>query len=138
MKARRRLAGWGAASAVREHTFSSGHRVLDYDLMSNSLPTPTDQRVAAFADVRRIVAEHRGAKLFDEEAEALLDAASDMMLAADSVQARDAQEMFDGQMAQLEANRWAEMIGTEAQPGTARKLRRAFAGCAPEAVALPV
>lgn len=104
--------------------------------MSNSAPTRTDERVAAFGEVRRIVAEHRGGKLFDEEADVLLDAASDMMLAADGQEVRDAQETFDAQMERLEATRWAEMVGTDAQPGTATKLRRAFARCAPEPLAL--
>jgi adenosylmethionine-8-amino-7-oxononanoate aminotransferase len=101
--------------------------------MSNS-PTSThsDHRVVAFGEVRRIVSEHRGAKLFDDEAETLLDAASDMMLAADGAEVQEAQQMFDAQMVRLEASRWAEMIGTEAQPGTATKLRRAFAACAPQ------
>ncbi len=104
--------------------------------MSNSPSTQTNQRVVAFSEVRRIVAEHRGAKLFDDEAETLLDAASDMMLAEDRHQVQEAQETFDAQMDRLEAGRWAEMVGTDAHPGTARKLRRAFAGCAPESFAL--
>jgi hypothetical protein len=104
--------------------------------MSNSPITQINQRVVAFSEVRRIVAEQRGAKLFDEEAETLLDAASDMMLAQDRGQVQAAQETFDAQMGRLEAGRWAEMVGTDAQPGTATKLRRAFAGCTPEPVAL--
>lgn len=104
--------------------------------MSDSLTTPTDQRIVSFGEVRRIVSEQRGAKLFDEEAEVILDAASDLMLAADSREVQDARERFDAQMEQLEANRWAEMVGTADQPGTARKLRRAFAGCAPQPLAL--
>ena len=103
--------------------------------MSNS-PTEINQRVVAFGEVRRIVSEHRGAKLFDEEADALMEAASDMMLATDNRQVLDAQQTFDAQMDRLEASRWAEMIGTEAQPGTAVKLRRAFARCAPAPFAL--
>jgi adenosylmethionine-8-amino-7-oxononanoate aminotransferase len=100
--------------------------------MSNSPSTETNQRVVAFSELRRIIAEHRGGKLFDDEAETLLDAASDMMLAEDGHQVQDAQEAFDAQMDRLEAGRWAEMIGSDAHPGTATKLRRAFAGCAPE------
>lgn len=104
--------------------------------MSDSQITPTDPRVAAFSEVRRIVSEQRGGKLFDEEAEVLLEAASDMMLAADGQEAHAAQAAFDAQMDRLEASRWSEMVGTEAQPGTARRLRRAFAGCAPDALPL--
>ena len=104
--------------------------------MSNHPRAHTDQRVAAFGEVRRIVAEHRGGKLFDDEADVLLGAASDMMLAASGEQVQEAQEMFDAQMDRLEAGRWAEMVGTAAQPGTATRLRRAFAGCAPEAFPL--
>jgi adenosylmethionine-8-amino-7-oxononanoate aminotransferase len=104
--------------------------------MSNTPRIQTNQRVIAFSEVRRIVAEQRGAKLFDEEAETLLDAASDMMLAGDRHQVQEAQESFDEQMDRLEADRWAEMVGTAAQPGTATKLRRAFAECAPEPRAL--
>lgn len=96
----------------------------------------TDQRVVAFSEVRRIVAEQRGSKLFDEEAETLLDAASDMILAADSGEVREAQETFDAQMDRLEGDRWSEMVGTDAHPGTAIKLRRAFAGCAPQPLPL--
>ena len=112
------------------------NRDLDSKAMSNSPITQINQRVAAFSEVRRIVAEHRGGKLFDEEAEALLDAASDMMLAQDRSQVQQAQETFDAQMDRLEAGRWAEMVGTDAHPGTAIKLRRAFARCAPESVPL--
>jgi hypothetical protein len=104
--------------------------------MSNSPITQINQRVAAFSEVRRIVAEHRGGKLFDDEAETLLDAASDMMLAQDRRQVREAQHTFDAQMDRLETGRWAEMVGTDAHPGTATKLRLAFAGCAPELVPL--
>lgn len=96
----------------------------------------TNERVQAFGEVRRIVSEQRGGKLFDEEAEVLLDAASDMMLAADRREAHEAQDAFDAQMDRLEASRWAEMVGTDAQPGTATKLRRAFARCAPELLSL--
>jgi adenosylmethionine-8-amino-7-oxononanoate aminotransferase len=102
----------------------------------NTFSTETNQRVAAFSEVRRIVAEQRGSKLFDEEAETLLDAASDMMLAEDRNQVQEAQQAFDAQMGQLEAGRWAEMVGSDAHPGTAIKLRRAFAGCAPQPLAL--
>jgi hypothetical protein len=101
--------------------------------MSNSPTTEINQRVAAFGEVRRIVSEHRGGKLFDEEADVIMEAASDMMLATDSSQVQEAQDMFDAQMDRLESGRWAEMIGTDAQPGTAIKLRRTFARCAPEA-----
>lgn len=104
--------------------------------MSNPSSIHTNPRVAAYAEVRRIVGEHRGGKLFDHEADALMDAASDMVLAADSREVQVAQEMFDTEMDRLEADRWAEMIGTAEQPGTATKLRRAFAGCAPEPLAL--
>lgn len=104
--------------------------------MSDSQTIPTNPRVIAFSEVRRIVSEQRGGKLFDEEAEVLLDAASDMMLAADGREAEQAQATFDAQMDRLEESRWAEMIGTEAQPGTATRLRRAFAGCAPDVLAL--
>lgn len=104
--------------------------------MSNSPSTDTNHRVIAFSEVRRIVAEQRGSKLFDEEAETLLDAASDMMLAEDRRQVQEAQDSFDAQMNRLEAGRWSEMVGTETHPGTAIKLRRAFAGCAPEPYAL--
>jgi adenosylmethionine-8-amino-7-oxononanoate aminotransferase len=104
--------------------------------MSNSPSTQTDHRVIAFSEVRRIVSEHRGGKLFDAEANTLMDAASDMMLAADRYEAQAAQEMFDAQMDQLQAGRWADMVGTDAHPGTALKLRRAFAGCAPEPLPL--
>jgi hypothetical protein len=104
--------------------------------MSNSTSTQINQRVVAFSEVRRIVAEQRGSKLFDDEAETLLDAASDMMLAGDRDQVQEAQETFDAQMDRLEAGRWAEMVGSDAQPGTATRLRRAFAGCAPEPFAL--
>lgn len=104
--------------------------------MSNSSITPTNPRVEAFAEVRRIVGEHRGGKLFDHEADTLMDAASDMVLAADSHEVQEAQEQFDAQMDRLEASRWAEMIGTPEQPGTATKLRHAFAGCAPAPLAL--
>lgn len=100
--------------------------------MSNSPSTEINQRVVAFSEVRRIVAEHRGSKLFDDEAETLLDAASDMMLAQDHDQVQEAQQTFDAQMDRLEAGRWVEMVGSDAHPGTATKLRRAFAGCAPE------
>lgn len=100
------------------------------------MSTETDQRVIAFSEVRQIVAGQRGSKLFDEEAETLLDAASDLMLAEDRHQAQAAQEAFNAEMDRLEAGRWAEMIGTAAQPGTATRLRRAFAGCAPESYAL--
>jgi hypothetical protein len=103
--------------------------------MSNSTSTDPQPRVAAFGEVRRIVSEQRGAKLFDHEAEVLLDAASDMMLASDSGEADDAKEAFDAQMDVLEKSRWAEMVGTEDQPGTATKLRRAFGRCAPDPVA---
>ena len=82
------------------------------------------------------MSEHRGGKLFDAEADTLMDAASDMMLAADRYEAQAAQEMFDAQMDQLQAGRWADMVGTDAHPGTALKLRRAFAGCAPEPLPL--
>lgn len=112
------------------------NRDLDSKTMSNSPSTQINDRVVAFTEVRRIVAEQRGAKLFDDEAEALLDAASDMMLAEDRHQVQQAQETFDAQMDRLEAGRWAEMVGTAAQPGTATKLRRAFSGCAPEPFAL--
>jgi hypothetical protein len=104
--------------------------------MSNSPSTQTDHRVVAFGEVRRIVSEHRGGKLFDEEAETLLGAASDLMLAADRRDVRAAQDTFDAQMDRLEGGRWADMVGTDAHPGTARKLRRAFAGCAPEPLPL--
>lgn len=104
--------------------------------MSNYSSPHTNQRVVAFGEVRRIVAEHRGAKLFDDEADVLLDAASDMMLAASSEQVEEARETFETQMDRLEASRWAEMVGTEAQPGTATKLRRAFAACTPQAFPL--
>ena len=104
--------------------------------MSNFPSTEINQRVVAFSEVRRIVAEQRGAKLFDDEAETLLDAASDMMLAADRRQVQEAHEAFDAQMDQLEAGRWAEMVGTVDHPGTATKLRRAFAECAPELLPL--
>ncbi|MGA9856351.1 MAG: hypothetical protein WBQ18_00740 [Solirubrobacteraceae bacterium] len=104
--------------------------------MNSISNTPTDQRVAAFGEVRRIVTEQRGSKLFDEEADALLGAASDMMLADPGPQAQEAQAEFDAQMDRLEAGRWAEMVGTDAQPGTATKLRRAFAGCVPGPVSL--
>jgi adenosylmethionine-8-amino-7-oxononanoate aminotransferase len=104
--------------------------------MSHFPHSQIDQRTAAFGEVRRIVAEHRGGKLFDEEADTILDAASDMMLAADGQEVRDAQDHFDAQMDRLEAGRWAEMVGTDAQPGTATKLRRAFAACAPTPVGL--
>lgn len=106
--------------------------------MSNT-DTPrihTNQRVEAFGEVRRIVSDQRGGKLFDEEAEVLLAAASDMMLAADRHEAQAAQDTFDAQMDHLEASRWAEMVGTDTQPGTATKLRRAFARCAPELLSL--
>lgn len=106
--------------------------------MSTSSTIQTNPRVEAFAEVRRIVAEHRGGKLFDHEADVLMDAASDMMLATDGQDVRDAQDQFDAQMEQLEETRWAEMIGSPDQPGTATKLRRAFAGCAPEPLALAV
>lgn len=104
--------------------------------MSHFPHSQIDQRTAAFGEVRRIVGEHRGAKLFAEEADAILDAASDMMLAADGHEVQDAQEQFDAQMDRLEASRWAEMVGTTAQPGTATKLRRAFAACAPAPLGL--
>ncbi len=104
--------------------------------MSNSPSTQTNERVVAFSEVRRIVAEHRGGKLFDDEAETLLDAASDMMLAEDRSEVLEAQRVFDDQMDRLEAGRWSEMIGTDAHPGTATRLRLAFAGCAPQPFAL--
>lgn len=102
----------------------------------NTAPTPIDQRVVAFGEVRRIVSDHRGGKLFDDEADVLLGAASDMMLAADSRQVQEAQETFDEQMDRLESDRWAEMIGTERHPGTAIRLRRAFARCVPRPLPL--
>lgn len=104
--------------------------------MSNFPSTEMNQRVVAFSEVRRIVAELRGGKLFDDEAETLLDAASDMMLAADRHQVQEAQETFDAQMDRLEADRWAEMVGTADHPGTATKLRRLFADCAPQPLPL--
>lgn len=104
--------------------------------MSNSPTTQINPRVAAFGEVRRIVSEHRGGKLFEDEAVTLLDAASDMMLAADDREVREAQECFDAQMDRLEATRWAEMVGTDEHPGTATRLRRAFAGCVPQPLAL--
>ena|SRR5947209_12121829 len=104
--------------------------------MTDPIRIHTDLRTEAYVEVRHIVAEHRGSKLFDDEADEIMDAASDMMLSADSDEVQDAQASFDAVMDRLEAARWAEMIGTEEQPGTARRLRRAFAGCAPDSLPL--
>ena len=91
-------------------------------------------RLEAYKEVKHIV-EKSTSKLNEAEMKTILWAAEGTLLAAstDDPDFVESQQAFTTLMDDLESHRWAEMVGTEENPGTGMKLRRAFAACAPAA-----
>ena len=89
-------------------------------------------RLEAYKEVKEIVAAVGAAKLYKAESSTILWAAEGLLLApaADDPEALESKTAFETLMNDLESHRWAEMRGTPEQPGTARRLRAAFANCA--------
>ena len=99
-------------------------------------PAQPDERAARFAaykEVKAIIDDIGSSKLSEDETSTILWGAEGLLLAssADDPDVSESRTAFSDLMDGLEGHRWAEMLGTEDHPGTARRLRAAFDECAP-------
>jgi len=90
------------------------------------------QRLEAYREVKAIIDLVGRAKLHAEEARTIVWAAEGLLLDADD--AAESMAAFETLMDDLESHRWTGLVGDDANPGPARRLRAAVAGCAAEPV----
>lgn len=93
-------------------------------------------RLDAYKTVLGIIEQVGASKLHAPEATAIKWAAEGLLLASgpEDTEVAESQLAFSTLMDDLESHRWQDMLGDDSSPGTARKLREAFAGCGPQPV----